>query len=346
MEERFCNFKVLWRMFIVVMAVGLVFLILICYGSFDLSMNFMKSERKQQQQQHMITPALEKHSLSSNLSDVPFATEVITEIVTNQKGPLHVEFSSVVKLDKLIEEGSVSPGGRFRPKECVSQQKVAIIIPFRDRELHLKYWLYYMHPILQRQQLDYGVYVIEQTGADLFNRAKLFNVGYAEALKEDNYDCFVFSDIDIIPIDDRNLYKCYDQPRHLSVAIDKFNFQLPYPQIFGGISALSKEQLLKINGFSNNYWGWGGEDDDIYKRLSFRGMSISRPDLMIGRCKMIQHERDKLNPPNPQRMTQLSHTIEMMDKDGINSLSYSVVSSEKSSLYTRISVNIGSPPAL
>ncbi|KAI5630480.1 beta-1,4-galactosyltransferase 1 [Silurus asotus] len=327
------------------MAVGLVFLILICYGSLDLSMNFMNLEGKQQQQ-HMITPAPEKHSLSSNLSDSPFATEGITEIVTNQKGPLHVEFSSVVNLDKLIEEGSVSPGGRFRPKECVSQQKVAIIIPFRDRELHLKYWLYYMHPILQRQQLDYGVYVIEQTGADLFNRAKLFNVGYAEALKEDNYDCFVFSDIDIIPIDDRNIYKCYDQPRHLSVAIDKFNFQLPYPQIFGGISALSKQQLLKINGFSNNYWGWGGEDDDIYKRLSFRGMSISRPDLMIGRCKMIQHERDKLNPPNPKRMTQLSHTIQMMDKDGINSLSYSVVSSEKSSLYTRISVNIGSPPAL
>lgn len=42
--------------------------------------------------------------------------------------------------------------------------------------------------------------------------------------------------------------------------------RLPYNQYFGGVSALSKEQFTKINGFPNNYWGWGGEDDDIYNR--------------------------------------------------------------------------------
>ncbi|KAF5880117.1 beta-1,4-galactosyltransferase 1-like, partial [Clarias magur] len=78
------------------------------------------------------------------------------------EGPLHVDFSEPVKLDKLLKDPQLALGGRYMPSDCVSQQKVAIIIPFRDRELHLKYWLYYMHPILQRQQLDYGVYVIEQ----------------------------------------------------------------------------------------------------------------------------------------------------------------------------------------
>ncbi|CAF89131.1 unnamed protein product, partial [Tetraodon nigroviridis] len=39
-----------------------------------------------------------------------------------------------------------------------------------------------------------GVFVCPQDGDETFNRAKLLNVGYVEALKEDDYDCFVFSD--------------------------------------------------------------------------------------------------------------------------------------------------------
>ncbi|XP_014814697.1 PREDICTED: beta-1,4-galactosyltransferase 1-like [Calidris pugnax] len=182
-------------------------------------------------------------------------------------GALRVEFSQPVNLEEVARiNPEVKTGGRFAPKDCIALQKVAIIIPFRNREEHLKYWLYYLHPVLQRQQLDYGVYVINQDGEEEFNRAKLMNIGFAEALKEYDYDCFVFSDVDLIPMDDRNTYKCYSQPRHLSVSVDKFGFRLPYNQIFGGVSALSKAQFTKINGFPNNYWGWGGEDDDVYNR--------------------------------------------------------------------------------
>lgn len=67
--------------------------------------------------------------------------------------------------------------------------------------------------------------VFPQLGEDTFNRAKLLNVGYREALKEAAYDCFIFSDVDLIPMDDRNLYHCYDQPRHFAIAMDKFGFR-------------------------------------------------------------------------------------------------------------------------
>ncbi|MEQ2199076.1 hypothetical protein XENOCAPTIV_024192, partial [Xenoophorus captivus] len=62
-------------------------------------------------------------------------------------------------------------------------------------------------------------------GDQIFNRAKLLNVGYMEALKEYDYNCFVFSDVDLIPMDDRNTYRCFSQPRHLSVSMDKFGFR-------------------------------------------------------------------------------------------------------------------------
>ncbi|XP_060696402.1 beta-1,4-galactosyltransferase 1-like [Hemiscyllium ocellatum] len=259
-------------------------------------------------------------------------------------GPLSIEFSQTVDLEDVKNTNSLlREGGRFTPVECTALQKVAIIIPFRNRFEHLKYWLYFLHPILQRQQLDYGVYVINQHGEDTFNRAKLLNVGFIEALKEYDYNCFVFSDVDLIPMDDRNIYRCYSQPRHLAVSMDKFGFRLPYNQYFGGISALSREQHEKINGFPNDYWGWGGEDDDIYNRIIFKGMRISRPDGGIGKCRMIKHNRDRNNAPNPQRFNRISKTRQTMQHDGLNSLKYKVLEVKKYPLYTFIDVDVGGP---
>lgn len=58
------------------------------------------------------------------------------------------------------------------------------------------------------------------------------NVGYVEALKEKNFDCFIFHDVDLLPEDDRNLYTCPEQPRHMSVAVDKFNYRFVLKFIF------------------------------------------------------------------------------------------------------------------
>ena len=46
--------------------------------------------------------------------------------------------------------------------------------------------------------------------------------------------------------------------------------RLPYTTIFGGAGAFKKEDFEMINGFSNHFWGWGGEDDDLYRRYNLR----------------------------------------------------------------------------
>ncbi|XP_077134448.1 beta-1,4-galactosyltransferase 2 [Ranitomeya variabilis] len=260
-------------------------------------------------------------------------------------GRLLIEFSSLMSLERVQRENpEVTEGGRYSPRDCQARERVAIVIPFRHREHHLKYWLHYMHPILRRQKVEYGVYIINQHGEETFNRAKLLNVGFLEALKDAEYDCFIFSDVDLIPMDDRNLYHCYEQPRHFAIAMDKFGFRLPYAGYFGGVSGLTKAQFLKINGFPNEYWGWGGEDDDIYNRITLNGMKVSRPDIRIGRYRMIKHERDKHNEPNPQRFTKIQNTKVTMKKDGIHTLHYQVVHFSKFPMYTNITVDIGKPP--
>ncbi|XP_028290779.1 beta-1,4-galactosyltransferase 1-like [Gouania willdenowi] len=261
-------------------------------------------------------------------------------------GPLRVEFDFKGSLEDLKTDVGVGleMGGRYKPPNCVSKYKVAIIIPFRNRHEHLKHWLYYLHPILKRQLLDYGVYVINQAGNGKFNRAKLLNVGFLEALKQYDYNCFVFSDVDLVPLNDRNLYRCFDNPRHLAVGMDKFGYNLPYNTYFGGVSSMSKTQFEKINGCPNTYWGWGGEDDDLYNRVMNRGMTVSRPDLMTGRYRMVKHDRDKHNEPNPVNPGKLSGTRWTMEKDGLNSLSYKVVEITNNILFSNVTVDIEAPP--
>ncbi|XP_009463249.1 PREDICTED: beta-1,4-galactosyltransferase 3 [Nipponia nippon] len=216
-------------------------------------------------------------------------------------GPLTVSFSRVPTLEQIqAKNPAVREGGRYQPSTCEPRSRTAVIIPHRNRETHLGHLLYYLHPFLQRQQLQYGIYVVHQAGNSTFNRAKLLNVGVKEALKDEEWDCLFLHDVDLIPENDHNLYTCDPwNPKHVSIAMNKFGYSLPYPQYFGGVSALTPDQYMKINGFPNEYWGWGGEDDDIATRVRLAGMKIARPPISIGHYKMVKHKSDKGNEENP-----------------------------------------------
>lgn len=51
------------------------------------------------------------------------------------------------------------------------------------------------------------------------------NIGYAEAKRFYDWDCYAFHDVDLLPENDRNFYACPDSPRHLSVAVSSLNYK-------------------------------------------------------------------------------------------------------------------------
>ena len=52
--------------------------------------------------------------------------------------------------------------------------------------------------------IEFQIFVVEQDENEEFNRGSLMNVGFVQALKEvDNFDCFIFHDVDLLPMDDR-----------------------------------------------------------------------------------------------------------------------------------------------
>ena len=65
--------------------------------------------------------------------------------------------------------------------------------------------------------------------------------------------------------------------------------------------AIKHELYQKVNGHSNMFFGWGGEDDDFYNRCLAKDITTIRYPSPISKYTMIKHQRDKGNPENPAR---------------------------------------------
>ena len=122
------------------------------------------------------------------------------------------------------------PGGKWISPESdfrFNQTKLALIVPYRNREINLKAFLVYIHRYLTEQQINYYViYVIEPAENIQFNRARLLNIGYLEALKEENFTCFIFHDVDMLPENiKQNAYECDPiYPKQMAISISIYNY--------------------------------------------------------------------------------------------------------------------------
>ncbi|CAH8666575.1 unnamed protein product [Schistosoma margrebowiei] len=216
----------------------------------------------------------------------------------------------------------------WSPLGCLPSLSSAIIIPYRKREQHLRVLTDHLHGFLRHQRIPYTIFIIEQTGERKFNRGALLNAGFLEVSKFKEYDCFILHDVDKLPEDDRIIYTCGPNPTHLSASLSTFNYKLIYQRFFGGVVTFTRDQYFKINGFSNLYEGWGGEDDDLLLRVEQSGYNLSRINLLIGRYYAMSHKTDELNEINPNRFKLLETSERRFKSDGLNSLKYNVTQSK------------------
>ena len=135
--------------------------------------------------------------------------------------------------------------------------------------------------------MDYRIYVVDQRDDHPFNRATLLNIGAVEAMKHEQYQCFIFHNVDLLPENDNNIYGCTDQPKHMSVDVSTLNYKLYHEKQFGGVSQMSVPKFYKVNGYSNKFWGWGAEDDNMASRILAQGWKIIRDPPLIARYTMI-----------------------------------------------------------
>ena len=147
-------------------------------------------------------------------------------------------------------------------------KKLAICVPHYKREEHLKKFIPHMDEFFKDKDIEYKIFVANQVYPDSvsgFNRGTSKNVAFDIAQKE-GYDYFCFHDIDMVPEDDTCDYSYPDKVEHLAVHVSQFDYGIKYMEYFGGAILFTKEHYEKINGYSNGYFNWGMEDDDLFFR--------------------------------------------------------------------------------
>lgn len=206
-------------------------------------------------------------------------------------------------------------------------ERLSVVVPYRNREEHLKEFIPYMEKYLSDEEIDYQILIVEQDEKKPFNRAKLLNVGFKES---EDFDYFVFHDVDMLPMDSD--YEYPDGPTHLASMAEQFGFKLPYDGYFGGVTIFDKESFVKINGYSNEYWGWGAEDDDVLHRCVLNEIPTYRKEC---KYRSLNHER-KIEPglygnnlTKLGQFTNSSDAIKIAQNDGLSNLKYEKTEEKK-----------------
>jgi len=153
--------------------------------------------------------------------------------------------------------------------------KLGVCVPYRNREAHLKEFIPKIGKYLEDRGIDYCIYFGHQVDDKLFNRGATKNIAAEQAFK-DGCDYIVWHDIDMIPEEGGGADYSYpsEAPRHIATNISQMNYELKYEEYFGGAVLFTKEQVEKTNGYSNDYWDWGMEDDDLFWRCHLEGYTV------------------------------------------------------------------------
>ena len=150
--------------------------------------------------------------------------------------------------------------------------KLGVCVPYRDRELHLHEFIPKVKKHLTNQGIEFNMYFAHQVDEKLFNRGAMKNIAALQAFK-DGCDYIVWHDIDMIPEGEADYSFPKTAPIHIATNISQMDWGLKYHEYFGGAVIFSKEQAEATNGYSNNYWDWGMEDDDLFWRCHLEGLT-------------------------------------------------------------------------
>jgi hypothetical protein len=243
-----------------------------------------------------------------------------------------------------------------------NKKNIAIITCFRDtgdgsREKQRLIFIQIMNTILE-PYCNFHIYIIEQSNdGEKFNIGKLKNIGYDIASKDNiyDYDHYIFSDIDTIPDYDLMNYFLIEPVYPISLAIRGTRYSDLDDKIkklfVGALISFTSDMFIKMNGYPNNFWGWGGEDDALINRMINIGcLTIYYPKIgyvidfeETDKMKTINNVKEKLimTDIDQLKFEKSYEDLKTWKKNGLSNLDYKIISNIKiNNKTTQIKVNL------
>ncbi|XFG10094.1 hypothetical protein AB1E19_013718 [Capra hircus] len=190
---------------------------------------------------------------------------------------------------------------------CWAWPHAAVVVPYYGQAQLLSH----LHPFLRCQRLHCAIYVVNQVNTTTFNRGKLCNVGFWEAMQEEDWDHVFFHNVNLLPEDDHNLCICDIFPAPVPwpstssttkgqgplpempcASNSPCLCRLPYRGYRGGVFALCPIHYLRISGFPNTSWAGNQEDSDITTRVQLSGTLFLWLRLLFGQYHMLEEGQD------------------------------------------------------
>jgi len=214
--------------------------------------------------------------------------------------------------------------------------RLGIIIPYRNREEHLKKMLPHTVSFFRRNTDIEPLFVLAEQADDLpFNRGAIVNHAYAACAGMIDYVCF--HDVDYMP-----MWADYTEPnlpsRIVWYGMDKRPVghgtdRAVCAQRYGlaAVAVMRKWHFEACNGYSNTYWGWGYEDTDLAKRLESVGIPLGYKD---GTFIALDHDSNGYDANGESEASKANaerfkHRVYPDMVDGLSTLGATVVSIEQ-----------------
>ena len=220
-------------------------------------------------------------------------------------------------------------------------QKLAIIVPYRNRAQHLDAFVPHVRAYFARDKVDrtipYKVFIVEQDGDQPFNRGALLDIGFVLAEPDCDYVCF--HDVDYLPI--WADYQPVDRPtpmlwygaevRPIAPGRSDQGVRNNLDHYYSGALLVPCAQFRQVDGYAGTYWGWGYEDVDLKQRFDRAGIALGRRK---GTFRPLDHDNHgfKLDG-TPAPISQVNQRLfdqrwadgATVEPDGLSTLDYQIM---------------------